>query len=237
MTNQQQSAPEQEEVSSSRSSTLIKCLVAGVLLISAVATYVSSETTATEASDASASTSTMRRRLSMMGSTIPSYVEGLMTDLKERKKLFDETPPEEVKYWFEYTGPLQVSRVVFVMLGVDAVVEPVLVSLPLTLFLSSFSHNRNISIAFQNPVARPITLKAATIRASRALDSPSPFWDPRNTPSFLGPPPRSIPKTTNRRITDCWKIVWPWAVPPGPIPPRDSGRTGLVARKVQRRVT
>jgi len=31
----------------------------------------------------------------------------LMADLAERKKLFDETPPEEVKYWFEYTGPLQ----------------------------------------------------------------------------------------------------------------------------------
>ena len=106
MTNQQQSAPEQEEVSSSRSSTLIKCLVAGVLLISAVATYVSSEAAAAEQA---APTSTIHRRLSMMGSTIPSYVEELMTDLKERKKLFDETPPEEVKYWFEYTGPLQVS--------------------------------------------------------------------------------------------------------------------------------
>lgn len=30
-----------------------------------------------------------------------------MDDLAARKKLFDETPPEEVKYWFEYTGPLQ----------------------------------------------------------------------------------------------------------------------------------
>ena len=31
-----------------------------------------------------------------------------MKDLKERKKLMEETPPEEVKYWFEYTGSLQV---------------------------------------------------------------------------------------------------------------------------------
>lgn len=49
------------------------------------------------------------RRLQALGDTIPSYMNHLMTDLKERKKLFDETPPEEIKYWFEYTGPLQVS--------------------------------------------------------------------------------------------------------------------------------
>jgi hypothetical protein len=35
-------------------------------------------------------------------------MEPLMKDLKERKKLMEETPPEEVKYWFEYTGSLQV---------------------------------------------------------------------------------------------------------------------------------
>ena len=45
----------------------------------------------------------------MVGNDIPSYMEPMMKDLKERQKLFDETPPEEVKYWFEYTGPLQVS--------------------------------------------------------------------------------------------------------------------------------
>ena len=39
----------------------------------------------------------------------PSYMKELMEDLKGRKKLMEETPPEEVKYWFEYTGPLQVS--------------------------------------------------------------------------------------------------------------------------------
>jgi len=31
----------------------------------------------------------------------------LTDELKERKKLMEETPPEEVKYWFEYTGELQ----------------------------------------------------------------------------------------------------------------------------------
>lgn len=34
-----------------------------------------------------------------------------MKDLKERKKLMEETPPEEVKYWFEYTGSLQVCSI------------------------------------------------------------------------------------------------------------------------------
>ena len=50
-----------------------------------------------------------RRQLSMVGDAMPLYMDPLMKDLRERKKLFDETPPEEVKYWFEYSGPLQVS--------------------------------------------------------------------------------------------------------------------------------
>ena len=110
MTKQPQSSPEEETSSgapSSRSATLVKCLVAGVLLLSAVATYTSHNNQSAEAD----ATPMHHRRLSMVGSTVPTYVEGLMTDLKERKKLFDETPPEEVKYWFEYTGPLQVRCV------------------------------------------------------------------------------------------------------------------------------
>ena len=39
----------------------------------------------------------------------PSYMKDLMDELAERTKLMTETPPEEIKYWFEYTGPLQVS--------------------------------------------------------------------------------------------------------------------------------
>lgn len=39
----------------------------------------------------------------------PSYMKDLFEDLKARTKLMEETPPAEVKYWFEYTGPLQVS--------------------------------------------------------------------------------------------------------------------------------
>ncbi|KAL9186605.1 hypothetical protein ACHAXT_005843 [Thalassiosira profunda] len=47
------------------------------------------------------------RRLSDAGKSPPSYMTALVDDLKARKKLMEETPPEEVKYWFEYTGPLQ----------------------------------------------------------------------------------------------------------------------------------
>jgi len=47
------------------------------------------------------------RRLSDAKKNPPSYMKDLMEDLKARKKLMEDTPPEEVKYWFEYTGPLQ----------------------------------------------------------------------------------------------------------------------------------
>lgn len=40
-------------------------------------------------------------------------MKDLMEDLKARKKLMEETPPEEVKYWFEYTGPLKVRSTRF----------------------------------------------------------------------------------------------------------------------------
>ena len=48
------------------------------------------------------------RRLSEVASgALPSYVQPLLDELQERKKLFAEA--EVIKYWFEYTGPLQVS--------------------------------------------------------------------------------------------------------------------------------
>ena len=53
--------------------------------------------------------SSPRRRLTaVMGDTIPSYMNALTKDLQERQLLFKDTPPDEIKYWFEYTGPLQV---------------------------------------------------------------------------------------------------------------------------------
>lgn len=48
-----------------------------------------------------------RRLMNAVGPEVPSYMKVLLDDLASRKRLFEETPPEEVKYWFEYTGPLQ----------------------------------------------------------------------------------------------------------------------------------
>jgi len=84
--------------SSSSIMTAIKLLAASAFLVSAITTVTSNNTD---------SNSAVHRRLLQVGDTIPSYMNDLMLELKERKKLMEETPPEEVKYWFEYTGPLQ----------------------------------------------------------------------------------------------------------------------------------
>ena len=109
---------EEESVSSSSSSstmitTVAKFAVASAFLLSALTTYINNNNN-NGGTDVTANMidSTMfdfRRQLSMVGDTIPKYMEPLMKELRERKKLFDDTPPEEIKYWFEYTGPLQVS--------------------------------------------------------------------------------------------------------------------------------
>jgi hypothetical protein len=85
--------------SPSSAMTWLKVAAASVFLLSAVSTY-----------KYQMASSLANRRLTQVssGSSIPSYIKPLMEDLKERKKLMLETPPEEVKYWFEYTGPLQV---------------------------------------------------------------------------------------------------------------------------------
>jgi hypothetical protein len=96
---------EQEQASSSSSSvltTVLKLAAASAFLYSAVSTYRSSLPQGQEMMAA-------RRQLSAVGDSIPSYMDPLMKDLRERIKLFEDTPPEEVKYWFEYAGPLQVS--------------------------------------------------------------------------------------------------------------------------------
>ncbi len=91
----------QNEAFSSKIAATCKVLVSIALLVSSVHTYHSHNATSVQNAD-------HRRRLSFVSDS-PSYMDDLMEDLRERKKLFDETPPEEVKYWFEYTGPLQVS--------------------------------------------------------------------------------------------------------------------------------
>jgi hypothetical protein len=40
--------------------------------------------------------------------SVPFFMAPLFADLQARKKLFDDAPPNEIKYWFEYAGPLQV---------------------------------------------------------------------------------------------------------------------------------
>ena len=88
----------------------LKLVCSAVLLFSSIRTYQSHHAASYFDGDNGLGSAGARRRLSASYSADapPSYMKDLMKDLKERQKLFDETPPEEVKYWFEYTGPLQV---------------------------------------------------------------------------------------------------------------------------------
>lgn len=94
-----QSTKPEEEPKPSTAMTILKTLAAIAILASAVTTFLNNDQ----------ESEFPRRRLTMVGDSVPSYMDPVMKELKERKKLFADTPPEEVKYWFEYTGPLQVS--------------------------------------------------------------------------------------------------------------------------------
>jgi hypothetical protein len=89
-------------------------LVASVLLLVSAYQYKVASTELSASSDGTATGifggNIMSRRLQAVGDSVPSYTESLFKDLAARKKLFDDTPPEEVKYWFEYAGPLQVRH-------------------------------------------------------------------------------------------------------------------------------
>eukprot|EP00531_Pseudo-nitzschia_arenysensis_P006406 CAMPEP_0116144548 /NCGR_PEP_ID=MMETSP0329-20121206/16068_1 /TAXON_ID=697910 /ORGANISM="Pseudo-nitzschia arenysensis, Strain B593" /LENGTH=798 /DNA_ID=CAMNT_0003639993 /DNA_START=189 /DNA_END=2585 /DNA_ORIENTATION=- len=104
-------ADDDNSIWSSRNVILSKCLLAGVVLYAALLAYTDgSQVSSTQSNTLLNDTieEFPRRRLSaVMGETMPSYMNDLNDDLKERKKLFEETPPEEIKYWFEYTGELQ----------------------------------------------------------------------------------------------------------------------------------
>jgi hypothetical protein len=89
--------------------TAVKLCAAGAFLYAAVMKSTSSVRIVDDSSEA-LSPSFHGRRLQAVGDEVPQYMEPLMNDLVARKKLFEDTPPEEVKYWFEYAGPLQVSR-------------------------------------------------------------------------------------------------------------------------------
>ena len=88
----------------------LKLVAASAVLLQAVSTYhgaTAERASAIPDEVSSAEQQEHRRRLQSSGGS-PSYMEPLFDELKERRKLMEETPPEEVKYWFEYTGPLQV---------------------------------------------------------------------------------------------------------------------------------
>ena len=87
--------------------TSLKLAAAGFFFWSALSKVLSNSAT-TDSSMTVLSAKDEHRRLLAVGDDIPSYMKNLMNELHNRKKLFEDTPPEEVKYWFEYTGPLQV---------------------------------------------------------------------------------------------------------------------------------
>jgi hypothetical protein len=105
----QESVPVCESPRSSKLMDSMKLVASVALLVSSVATY---QSTVAQSStrQSTVANADVRRRLSSL-SNLPTYMQDLKNDLDDRKKLFDETPPEEVKYWFEYTGPLQVSHI------------------------------------------------------------------------------------------------------------------------------
>ena len=110
-----------ENTFTSKCGVALKLFTASSLLISAVSTVyqaVNQNDYHPKASNLQYH-STSRRKLAANGSldSIPSFITPLLDELREREKLFEETPKEEVKYWFEYTRPLQVS--LDLILGVD----------------------------------------------------------------------------------------------------------------------
>ena len=107
----------------SRLFPVLKLLAVSAVILQAVSTYhgaTASETTAQDVPGGASSAAApdletvedrqRRRRLQSTGDGSPSYMAPLFDELKERRKLMEETPPEEIKYWFEYTGPLQVRE-------------------------------------------------------------------------------------------------------------------------------
>lgn len=93
--------------SSSKIMFALKLLSASALLVSAASNYSNGHEESVGEVAASGASPERRRRLSLIGESVPTYMEPMMDDLKERKKLMEETPKEEIKYWFEYAGPLQ----------------------------------------------------------------------------------------------------------------------------------
>ena len=117
------SRPATPEGRPSKLSPALKLLAASAVLLQVVNTYTGA-TAAETAQDVPASAGAgaaeeasqqQRRRRLQDADNAPSYMAPLFDELKERRKLMEETPPEEVKYWFEYAGPLQVREKSFMI--------------------------------------------------------------------------------------------------------------------------
>ena len=134
--------------------TGLKSLAAGVFFYSAYMTWRNDS-----GADVMDPGRAFRRQLSIVGDSIPLHMEGLMKELRERQKLFEETPPEEVKYWFEYTGPLQVSYPVWYCMIFWGFRGTLGSHVALAFFILVCVCCRNISIAFRDLVERRTTLK------------------------------------------------------------------------------
>lgn len=96
-----------EESNESKAMTLAKLAIAFVLVISATQTYNSNAVKQISKSSSSSVMHARRRLDAIAGNVMPSYMNPLFDELRARKKLFDDTPEKEIKYWFEYTGALQ----------------------------------------------------------------------------------------------------------------------------------
>jgi hypothetical protein len=149
--------PDTEKVpalKSSKITTILKIVASSALLYSAISTF--------QESLADNSSTPRRRLMNVVGDAVPSYMDPLMKDLRDRKKLFEDTPPEEVKYWFEYTGPLQVCASFYYYYFIAYVFLLATRMIFLTLLPFIHLHFRNIFIDFQNLEERLIILKDET---------------------------------------------------------------------------
>jgi hypothetical protein len=95
-------------------------------------------------------------------------MKGLMEDLASRKKRFAETPPDEIKYWFEFPGPLQVGTLCMSSIFFQYFIICILYIKQGSNIahhvwgLDIFFINRNTFIGTPDPEAKPIILKDVT---------------------------------------------------------------------------
>jgi hypothetical protein len=159
---------EETVTSSSSMMTLLKLAASCAFLFSAVSTLTATDNAADS-----------HRRLTQIpvGDSVPSYMTPLLADLKARNKLMKETPPEEVKYWFEYTGPLQVSLSLTLLIKLSCGSVPVFrfmffKSSQIMLFVASAGNEENPRLCIVHPKSKVIlSLRRQSIRI--AIRSPT----------------------------------------------------------------